>query len=467
MDALEPVAPIDTGFGNALLKQLDTVSLEMAEIAGSVSDVAGFVSEQAGLFANLRNLMQDLTTDIGHIDEAGRETSQASHAASTRSTQSLGAADGALSSIRHLVASVGGISQRLSGLDSALGAVHHASRIIQTISRQTNMLALNATIEAARAGEAGRGFAVVAREVKDLSRQTDGAAKQIDGTVEQLSTNIGQLLEASGTSLSMADQVDQGIGVINGALSGCQESLSTVDSRTGRIAEATTNSLDRCRVVLDQIEHFSKGVHQSTERLQGIDQRIQTCLDKSEALMNLLAGSPMRTGDSHFLDALQAAVAKVTQAFGQAVTQGRITLDDLFDDTYQPVAGTNPQQLLTRFTTLADSLLPPIQEPLLTFDPRVVFCAAVDRNGYLPTHNAQFSRPQGSDPVWNNANCRNRRIFNDRTGLRAGRNRERFLLQTYRRDLGGGSFALMKDLSMPILVNGRHWGGLRLAYRVI
>jgi methyl-accepting chemotaxis protein len=194
---------------------------------------------------------------------------------------------------------------------------------------------------------------------------------------------------------------------------------------------------------------------------------VQTCLDKSEALMNLLAGSQMRTGDSHFLDALAAAVAKVTQAFSQAMAQGRITLDDLFDETYRPVAGTDPQQFLTRFTTLTDSLLPPLQEPLLTLDKRVVFCAAVDRNGYLPTHNVQFSQPQGSDPVWNNANCRNRRVFNDRTGLRAGRNRERFLLQTYRRDLGGGHFALMKDLSMPIVVNGRHWGGLRLAYRVI
>jgi methyl-accepting chemotaxis protein len=467
MDASEPTAWNDTGFGNALLKQLDTVSLEMAEIAGSVSDVAGFVSQQADLFTQLRNLMQDLTADIGHIDQAGRETSQASLAATNRSTQSLGAADGAMSSIRHLVESVGGISQRLSGLDSALGAVHQASRIIQTISRQTNMLALNATIEAARAGEAGRGFAVVAKEVKDLSRQTDGAAKQIDGTVAQLSTNIGQLLESSGSSLSMADQVNQGIGVINGALNGCQESLSTVDSHTGRIAEAAANSLDRCRVVLDQIEHFSKGVDQSTERLQGIDQRIQTCLDKSEVLMNLLAGSPLRTADSHFLDALQEGVATVTQAFSQAVTQGLITLDDLFDDTYRPVTGTTPQQFLTRFTTLTDALLPPVQEPLLTFDPRVVFCVAVDRNGYLPTHNAQFSHPQGSDPVWNNAHCRNRRVFNDRTGLRAGRNRDRFLLQTYRRDLGGGSFALMKDLSMPILVSGRHWGGLRLAYRVI
>ena len=98
-------------------------------------------------------------------------------------------------------------------------------------------------------------------------------------------------------------------------------------------------------------------------------------------------------------------------------------------------------------------------------DPRITFCAAVDRNGYLPTHNIKFSKPQGSDPAWNAANCRNRRIFDDRVGLAAGRSTKPFLLQSYRRDMGGGNFVMMKDCSAPIVVRGRHWGGLRLAYR--
>ena len=118
----------------------------------------------------------------------------------------------------------------------------------------------------------------------------------------------------------------------------------------------------------------------------------------------------------------------------------------------------------TRFVALTDELFPPVQEELLAFDSKVVFCAAVDRNGYLPTHNLKFSQPQRADPVWNAANARNRRVFNDRTGLAAGRNERRFLLQTYRRDMGGGRRVLMKDLSAPITVQGRHWGGLRLAY---
>mgnify|MGYP006155397909 CR=1 FL=1 len=97
---------------------------------------------------------------------------------------------------------------------------------------------------------------------------------------------------------------------------------------------------------------------------------------------------------------------------------------------------------------------------------RIGFCAAIDENGYLPTHNKKFSAPQRpGDTVWNTANCRNRRIFNDRTGLASARNQRPFLLQTYRRDMGGGNFVLLKEASAPIVVQGRHWGGLRLAYR--
>jgi methyl-accepting chemotaxis protein len=158
--------------------------------------------------------------------------------------------------------------------------------------------------------------------------------------------------------------------------------------------------------------------------------------------------------------------AEVTAAFEAALKDGRITEAQLFDRDYKPIPGSDPQQLMAGCVALTDKVLPAIQEPLLDFDQRVVFCAAVDVNGYLPTHNLKFGQPQGSDPVWNAAHCRNRRIFNDRVGLAAGKNKEPFLLQTYRRDMGGGNFVMMKDVSAPIVVAGKHWGGVRLAYKV-
>jgi methyl-accepting chemotaxis protein len=85
----------------------------------------------------------------------------------------------------------------------------------------------------------------------------------------------------------------------------------------------------------------------------------------------------------------------------------------------------------------------------------------------LPTHNPNYRKPQGSDPVWNSANCRNRRIFKDRAVEKVAANTKPFLLQTYRRDMGGGNFVLMKDLSSPILIQGRHWGAFRMGYRQV
>jgi methyl-accepting chemotaxis protein len=89
---------------------------------------------------------------------------------------------------------------------------------------------------------------------------------------------------------------------------------------------------------------------------------------------------------------------------------------------------------------------------------------SVDENGFCPTHNTKFSQRQGPDPIWNAANCRNRRFFKDRVGLSVGRNRKPFLVQAYQRDMGGGRFMPMVDASAPITVKGRHWGGLRMAY---
>jgi methyl-accepting chemotaxis protein len=136
------------------------------------------------------------------------------------------------------------------------------------------------------------------------------------------------------------------------------------------------------------------------------------------------------------------------------------------DENYREIPGTNPKQYLSEYISFTDRVLPPIQDPIQKSDSRIVFCVAWARSGYLPTHNPNYSLPQGSDPVWNNANCRNRRLFNDRNVQNIGKSTKPFLLQTYRRDMGGGNFVLMKDLSSPIFVRGRHWGAFRMGFRV-
>jgi methyl-accepting chemotaxis protein len=170
--------------------------------------------------------------------------------------------------------------------------------------------------------------------------------------------------------------------------------------------------------------------------------------------------------DRRFVTAAREAAAKIGTAMEMEIACGATTEAMIFDFDYRPIAGSDPQQFEAPFTALCDRLLPEIQEAVLATDSRIVFCAAVDKNAYLPTHNRQFSQtPRKDDPVWNAANCRNRRFFKDGAGLRAARTTRAFALQTYDRDMGAGNVVTLKEVDAPVYVKGRHWGGLRLAFR--
>jgi methyl-accepting chemotaxis protein len=402
-----------------------------AELDGVIEDVVGSSSHQVAEIGQLAADMQAMVQSNRAIEASG------------------GASRVAMAQAREAVAHVG---QGVLGVVTSLRDVAEAATDITQIALQTRLVAFNATVEAKRAGEAGAGFAVVAEAVKDLAAKVERSSKLIMSTVTQLDARI-DTLAASITDTKDAAQH-----------SAFHQALAQVEASVNEIVAATRRNLETCQGVTAEVGTMAQSVAANADTLKRVNANTRNFLKASETLAEITNECGAVTPDTPFIEAVQRGAARLSAALEQAVAQGRISLADLFDDKYQAVPGSNPAQMTTRFAALTDELFPPVQEELLAFDRKVVFCAAVDRNGYLPTHNLKFSQPQGADPVWNAAHARNRRVFNDRTGLAAGRNERRFLLQTYRRDMGGGQRVLMKDLSAPITVQGRHWGGLRLAY---
>ncbi len=154
------------------------------------------------------------------------------------------------------------------------------------------------------------------------------------------------------------------------------------------------------------------------------------------------------------------AAAKMTGALlDEAIDNGVFTVKDAFDTDYQKIEGFNPPKYHTQYDFYLDKALLGIEDEFL-IDESVVFAVAVDKNGYLPTHNTRFSAaPTGNaeqDLVLN----RTKRIFNDPVGIAAARNTTPGFLQVYHRDTG----ETMWDISTPIMVKGKHWGGFRIGY---
>jgi methyl-accepting chemotaxis protein len=449
----------------SIAKYASQLGTEICDISGNVDEVAKRVHRQSKVFADLRVAAQEMMAGNKRIAEGARHTQSVADNANADIANSRVTVTQSLEDIQQLTQSVSEIGLQISGLREALVRVGKVSEEIASIARQTNLLALNAAIEAARAGEAGRSFAVVAGEVKHLAGLTSNATKQIEVTLGELSRKTEVLIEEGIANAQRAERVKSGTSAIGSVIEHAGQALHSLNTEADSVASASEEIQTQCQTLVEHVDSMSEEVQQSSVNFDNASTRLTSLVKISEELIGLTAETGAKTDDTLFIETVQKTAQQIGKLFEDSVKRGQISEADLFDRNYQNIPNTNPQQVTTRFTNFTDKVLPAIQEPLQKIDPRVAFCAAADNNGYLPTHNLNFSKPQGSDPVWNMANSRNRRIYNDKTGLSAGRNTKPFLLQTYRRDMGGGQFVIMKDASAPIYVNGKHWGCVRMGFK--
>ncbi|MBI5063627.1 MAG: HAMP domain-containing protein [Desulfatitalea sp.] len=143
----------------------------------------------------------------------------------------------------------------------------------------------------------------------------------------------------------------------------------------------------------------------------------------------------------------------------EAIDNGVFTVTDAFDTAYEAIPGFNPPKFHTKYDFYLDKALLGMEDEFLK-DESVVFAVAVDTNGYLPTHNTRFNAPPTGDREKDLTLNRSKRIFSDPVGIAAAKNTAPGFLQVYKRDTG----ETMWDISSPIFVKGKHWGGFRIGF---
>lgn len=455
----------------AYAAKTDRLTSAASALGYEIVDIAGFldlIEEHAHAQRGALDVLKTRASDMEKANDDVRDAVEGMMESTAKTVQEVaGSASlmrGTTQKTQTMAGWVSELSERTGAVSQTLDAVKTNNQQIAVIANQVNTLAINAKIEAARAGDAGRGFAVVADAINELSKQTRSAAVQISDNIESLTDWISQLGKEAETASETASEILENSGQTDTALGRMETSVTQTETEAKRIHQQAQRVDTAVSGFTPAVARIDTAVRETTRGIETTHQRVLNLIDTSETIVQSTALLGGATEDTPFIHAVTELSAKVSAKLEEAIDTGRISLEKIFDRNYKTIPGTNPEQYLTQATGLLDEILPPIQEPALSISRKIVFCAAVDANGYLPTHNKKFSQPPGDDPVWNTANCRNRRIFNDRVGLKAGRNTEPFLLQVYRRDMGGGEFKMMKDLSAPIIVKSRHWGGLRLAY---
>jgi methyl-accepting chemotaxis protein len=388
---------------------------------------------------------QQATEEIARKIEALQRDAADSIASMQRISQSIDAIRPVFESVNGAVREQGVTTQQLT--DNAA----HASNFIASVTDGA------AEIDAAttQAAAHGKSVAEAGRSVKTLSEKLKARCTML---LRQNQQRNGR--EDDRLPCQLKVEVETGAGRIDGVAYDISAAGMLIVSPQAqriprdRVLPVTVEQVGKCAIrIVGQSDH---GLHSQFERL---DDTVRAAVE--EQLWSI------REENAEFVNRALEAGDAISKLFDDAIARGTISTAEMFDESYVPIEGSNPPQFRTKFLDYLDRVLPPIQEPFFGRDQRTVFCAAVDRNGYLPVHNTIYSQTQRpGDVAWNTANCRNRRIFDDRAGLAAARNQRTYLIQSYPRDMGNGKTIMMREIDVPIRVAGRHWGGFRTAYKL-
>ncbi|MBI5108437.1 MAG: methyl-accepting chemotaxis protein [Rhodocyclales bacterium] len=446
-----------SGKGRELYGTLQEMGVGLAHVCHTLTRL----TQESDKAAAQANRIVDESVAIRTLSEsvADRADLAAQNARRTREESEVGSAE-----LSQVVSDMGAMANRardaesgMNRLAAEIARIQQVTASIETIARQTNLLALNASIEAARAGKEGRGFAVVAAEVRRLASEAMVASNEISDVIssvqEHARSSIDTIAELSSTSAAVATTATE-VGtqltrILNDAVASEEQvnSIATDARRTQKTADM---------IAALAAEGFRRMGHFQNE----LTQAANLAEKPGEQAFKVMVTQGLDCAHTRIYRSARTLADRIGKVFESAIATGALSRDDLFSDQYKPIANSNPQKYTSRFDDYADRALPSLQEAFLDKNPDASYAIATDLRGYVPTHNNRFCQPLTGNPEKDLVGNRTKRIFNDKTGARCGAHTEIVLVQTYKRDTG----EVMHDLSVPIHVNGQHWGGVRVGY---
>lgn len=446
---------------DTLSSSADQNAVSAAEVSWAADQLKQRLDQQVGEIRQMADYARQVTETVQQSAREAAGASDRARNASQLSGEGRAALGSAIDDIREVHQQSEQNLSLIRDLNDKSDQIQGVTSVIEQIAEQTNLLALNAAIEAARAGEQGRGFAVVADEVRSLASRTTEATSEVAGVLAGIRQATASIL-AGVEQLSRS--VEQGLASVE-SVSGNLEHIGNESSRladeVSAIADSDRENERNLAQVLQGVENLSEQMAESDQGVGDLAVQAGRLMDIAEQANAAFAASSRESYHRFFYEQAEQAAKVIGTRFEQALASGELTEAQLFDRQRAAIPNTSPTKYHSGFDDFTDRVLPDIQEPVVQSHDALVFVIATAPDGYVPTHNRAFAHEPTGNPEQDLVRSRSKRLFNDRTGARCGSHTDTMLLQTYRRDTG----EIMHDLSVPIFVNGRHWGGLRLGYR--
>ncbi len=448
----------------AIPESCSSVTLGCTDVAGIVAGVIESSQALREEHQALRNTVSELEADQAKVSEASDEARLLSERAIERLGEGTSLIQSSLDQINAVLNLVDTLGQHVTGFSAAMDQVRRSAHDIDQIAETTNILALNATIEAMRAGEAGRTFAVVAGEVKSLANDTRKATEEIAHTIDQLgeeaSSVIGQIEQGSIAS----DEAKASVARIETTISSVGELVEEVDKQNDVIARSTGTISNHVGSVQEVIARYDISAVENEAELQNAHRRMMELEITASEMFDKIVQAGLCPEDEVMVTRAQEFMKELVTHTETAIENGEISEAELFDHNYQRIEGSNPERFRTKLSDWAHQNWRPFLDRAKELDSSIVAAACTDTNGFLPTHLSERSREPTGDVVHDTTYCRHGRMILDPIDKKAKSSNAPYMMAVYRQEGDGEQYIVVRNVYMPLFINGRRWGDFELAY---
>lgn len=443
------------------------VTVGCAEAAGVLEQALQSADWLKARHGEMTELTQALDADIAEVAQATRDARILAEAAVAKLKTGHDTVQLSLASFSELISLIMSLGSHITGFAAAMEQVKRVSQSIDSIARTTNMLALNAAIEAEKAGAAGQTFAVVAAEVKKLAHDTRRAAVEITGTVNSLSHEAAKFVVEIEEGVSTSGAAQEQFASLQELIYGVSDVVAKVGDHNREIADSTAQihrGLVDSQNVRDAVEgangEMFTAVVRAHSQIGGLELQANKMFDH-------IVHSGLSKRDSEFVELARQKAEEVKALTEAAIADGTLTLEALFDTDLRLIEGSNPPRFTSKLTPWAEQHWQPFIEAVKDSNPdeiTSVVCSSL--KGFLPVQLKELSRPPTGDIAHDTKYCRNGRVIQDPVDIPAKTSEQDYMMAVFRHEGDGHSYKVMRNVYVPLRINGRRWGDFEIAYSV-
>jgi len=297
---------------------------------------------------------------------------------------------------------------------------------------------------------------VVADEVRKLARTAKDAANQISSGMMSMGAMVDATMAGSATTLeqsrraaTIAQHSSERFQHMTADLKGIAGSIAHIEERISAIAGQASLISEQASMIDLGTRNLADEVHQAAEAAVAGGQ-------ETEGVIAVLG--QYWVGETKY-DHVFAQVRGFTADFERRL-ELLASHADVWDTNYTPVAGSNPPKYNLPFQPEFAREMTKVYDAWAEAIPGTAYSLCTNMDGYMPAHHGKASHPPTGDYATDLVRSRDRRKMTDAGAVRAGQSTDPFLFQTYVRDTG----EVLSDLGMPILLQGRRWGTLRVGF---